>query len=66
MAKHYLYGVICCNELQPCAADNENIVELSKKEYLHQLDQPNKTWRCPICRSEAVWDDDSFTGETGQ
>lgn len=53
--KHYMYGVFCENEFQSCG-----LVELTEAEYQKQLSMPNKTWRCPKCRSEATWDDDSL------
>lgn len=31
---------------------------LSEDQYLAQLNRPDSTWRCPVCRAEASWDDD--------
>lgn len=57
--KHFMYGVICANEVAYCAPENSGIVELPEKEYLRQLNNPDATWRCPRCRAEAIWDDGS-------
>lgn len=53
--KHFMYGVFCQNEGQSCG-----LVELTEAQYLKQLSVPSKTWRCPNCRAEAAWDDDSL------
>lgn len=37
-------------------------VHLDGTEYLHQLDRPNRPWRCPRCGSEAAWDDPWYEG----
>jgi len=41
-------GVICEN----CGKQG-----LSEVEYHNQMMRPDSTWRCPVCRQEAEWDD---------
>ena len=36
------------------------LVYLTQEEYDRQMSAPSKTWRCPICRYEAQWDDDNY------
>lgn len=36
------------------------LVYLTTEEYNRQMDAPSKTWRCPLCRYEAVWSDDNY------
>jgi len=33
------------------------LVYLTREEYNKQMDEPSKTWRCPICRYEAKYYD---------
>lgn len=51
------YAVIC-SDLWPSM--RHGLVYLTEEEYDRQMDAPSKTWRCPICRHEADWDDDNF------
>jgi hypothetical protein len=36
------------------------LVYLTRKEYDHQMSRPDTTWRCPICKYEAPWDDTNY------
>jgi len=36
------------------------LVYLTESEYNLQMDAPSKTWRCPICKYEAQWNDENF------
>lgn len=42
------WAVICQDHGTQC---------LEEDNYLAQLSRPDSTWRCPICRQEAEWDD---------
>lgn len=35
-------------------------VYLTAKEYEEQMNRPDTTWRCPLCRYEADWDDENY------
>lgn len=37
-------------------------VHLTSEEYLQQLSQPSRRWRCPRCGEEAAWDDAWYEG----
>lgn len=53
------YAVNC---LGPFDIENagHGLVYLTEDEYMRQISAPDKTWRCPICRYDAEWDDDNF------
>ena len=36
------------------------LVYLTKEEYDEQISAPDKTWRCPICRYDAIWSDNNY------
>lgn len=36
------------------------LVYLTEAEYERQMMAPDKTWRCPLCRYEADWNDDNY------
>ena len=40
--------------------DEHGLVFLTQEEYSKQMKVPSKTWRCPICREEAIWDDENY------
>lgn len=54
------YAVVCNGiwdmpELGCCG-----LVYLTEEEYNKQLLASNKTWRCPICKYEADWNDENY------
>lgn len=46
------YGVICEGQ---CGKQG-----LTKEDYTDQMNHPNRTWICPICRGYADWDDERY------
>jgi len=36
------------------------LVYLTEDEYERQMNAPDRTWRCPICRYDARWSDANF------
>ena len=53
------YAVRCLGPYDIANADH-GLVYLTEDEYARQMCAPGKGWRCPICRYDAVWDDDNF------
>ena len=43
-----------------------DLVYLTNKEYIQQLEKPDQTWRCPVCGYEAIWDDDNYEEFLGE
>lgn len=41
----------------PCTKD---LVYLTKEEYMRQMNVPSRTWRCPRCGGDAMWDDANY------
>lgn len=33
---------------------------LNAYEYDRQMNRPNSKWTCPVCREEALWDDEHY------
>lgn len=52
------YAVQCEGHLEDYPSCG--LVYLTYEEYMRQLSAPNATWRCPICRAGADWDDDNY------
>lgn len=50
------YGVRCLGPWD-IPGHGCGLVYLTEEEYLRQLSAAEKTWRCPLCRYEAEWDD---------
>lgn len=53
-----IYGVICTENVYGEAGCGSQ--GLTNKEYNKQMSLPDKTWRCPVCRAEAWWDDERY------
>lgn len=54
------YAVHCLGIWDMPKAGNHGLVYLTEQEYEAQTLAPSKTWRCPICRYEADWDDENY------
>jgi len=56
----WAHNVICLgwDEVHQCNGGNP--IPLTYNEYMAQMSRPDATWRCPICKCEAVWDDESY------
>jgi hypothetical protein len=42
-------------EMAPCG-----LVYIDESEYIRQMSRPDSTWRCPHCRGEAIFDEDTW------
>ena len=39
---------------------SHGLVYLTEAEYVHQMNNPDALWKCPICRYSASWDNDNY------
>lgn len=53
------YAVVCHGPWD-MAGGGCGRVFLTEAEYDAQMNRPDSTWRCPLCRYEADWDDDNY------
>jgi hypothetical protein len=54
------YAIHCLGIWDLPEAGNHGLVYLTEEEYDRQMSNPDATWRCPLCRYEADWDDDNY------
>lgn len=57
------WAVRCRGDVFDQACDGGELIFLTKEEYDAQLNQPDRTWRCPFCKGEATWDDENYEKE---
>ena len=47
----HAYGIIC---------ENHGKVELTREQYVAQMDHPDSLWKCPICKFPSDFDEDKY------
>lgn len=56
------YAVWCTGsanppEYYPCSS---GLIYITPQDYERQMADADAKWKCPICGSDAVWDDDNY------
>lgn len=56
------YAVWCSGSANPPASIpcTNGIIFLTTEEYRKQMRDPDAKWKCPICGSNAIWDDENY------